>query len=102
MGLYKITLSLTKENILKKVSEYQVFSYYLGCDFKSGVVMSSPLRQDDKPSFSIFTDRKGTLRFKDFGTGDTGDCFTLIQKLFGIDFYSSLIRISEDFKLDLM
>ena len=67
--------------ILKKefiISEYQIFSYYLGRDFKSGVVMNSPLRQDDKPSFSIFTDRKGTLRFKDFGTGDTGDCFTLI------------------------
>jgi hypothetical protein len=102
MGLYKITLSLTKENILKKLSIYQIFSYYLGCDFKSGVVMNSPLRQDDKPSFSVFTDRKGILRFKDFGTGDTGDVFTFIQKLFGIDFYSSLIRINEDFKLDLM
>ena len=102
MGLYKITLSLTKDNVLNIVSEYQIFSYYLGCDFKSGVVMNSPLRQDDKPSFSIFTDRKGTLRFKDFGTGDTGDCFTLIQQIFGIDFFSSLIRICEDFKLDLM
>ena len=102
MGLYKITLSLNKDNVLNKVSEYQIFSYYLGCDFKSGVVMNSPLRQDDKPSFSIFTDRKGTLRFKDFGTGDTGDCFTFLQQLFGTDFYSSLIRITEDFKLDLM
>ena len=64
--------------------------------------MNSPLRQDDKPSFSIFTDRKGTLRFKDFGNGDTGDCFTFIQRLFGNDFYSSLVRINEDFKLDLM
>ena len=102
MGLYKITPSLTKDSVLKKISEYQIFSYYLGCDFKSGVVMNSPLRQDDKPSFSIFTDRKGTLRFKDFGTGDTGDCFTFIQRLFGNDFYSSLVRINEDFKLDLM
>lgn len=102
MGLYKITLSLNKDNVLNLISEYQIFSYYLGRDFKSGVVMNSPLRQDDKPSFSVFTDRKGTLRFKDFGTGSTGDCFTLIQQMFGIDFYSSLVRISEDFKLDLM
>ena len=99
---YKITLSLTKDHILDKISQYQLFSYYLGCDFKSGVVMNSPLRQDDKPSFSIFTDRKGTLRFKDFGNGDTGDSFTFIQTLFGCDFYSALIRINEDFKLDLM
>ena len=86
MGLYKITLSLNKDNVLNLISEYQIFSYYLGRDFKSGVVMNSPLRQDDKPSFSVFTDRKGTLRFKDFGTGSTGDCFTLIQQMFGIDF----------------
>ncbi len=99
---YKITLSLTKDHILDKISQYQLFSYYLGCDFKSGVVMNSPLRQDDKPSFSIFTDRKGTLRFKDFGNGDTGDAFTFIQTLFGCDFYSALVRINEDFKLDLM
>jgi len=100
--MYKITISLTKDAILKKLSEYQIFSYYIGRDFKSGVVMNSPLRKDDKPSFSIFSDRKGTLRFKDFGTGESGDCFTFIQRLFQIDFYSSLIRINEDFKLDLM
>ena len=88
---YKITVSLTKSHVLNKISQYELFSYYLGCDFKSGVVMNSPLRQDDKPSFSIFTDRKGTLRFKDFGTGDTGDCFTLIQQLFGIDFHIQAI-----------
>ena len=97
-----MTPSLTKETVLNKVSEYQIFSYYLGGDFKSGAVMNSPLRQDDKPSFSVFTDRKGTLRFKDFGTGDTGDAFTFIQRLFGNDFYSALVRINEDFKLDLM
>ncbi len=102
MGIYKITLSLNKDNILSKLSEYQIFSYYLGSDFKSGVVMNSPLRQDDKPSFSIFTDRRGTLRYKDFGTGETGDVFTFIQQLFRIDFFSSLVRINEDFKLDLM
>ena len=102
MVTYKLTPSLTKENVLKRIGEYQMFSYYLGCDFKSGVIMKSPLRQDDTPSFSIFTDRKGTLRFKDFGTGDTGDVFTFIQRLFGNDFYSCLIRLNEDFKLDLM
>jgi hypothetical protein len=47
-----MTPSLTKETVLNKVSEYQIFSYYLGGDFKSGAVMNSPLRQDDKPSFS--------------------------------------------------
>ena len=101
-NIYKITLSLNKDNILDKISQYQIFSYYLGRDFKSGVVMNSPLRQDDKPSFSIFTDRKGTLRYKDFGNGETGDAFTFIQSLFGCDFYSALVRINEDFKLDLM
>ena len=102
MVTYKLTPSLTKENVLKRIGEYQIFSYYLGCDFKSGVIMKSPLRQDDTPSFSIFTDRKGVLRFKDFGTGDTGDVFTFIQRLFGNDFYCCLIRLNEDFKLDLM
>tara|TARA_R100000152_G_C6764157_1_gene188703 strand:+ start:377 stop:1411 length:1035 start_codon:yes stop_codon:yes gene_type:complete len=100
--MYKINISLTKEAVLNKISSYQIFSYYLGRDFKSGIVLSSPFRQDDKPSFSLFTDRKGTIRYKDFGTGESGDCFNFIQKKFGIGFYDCLIRINNDFKLDLM
>tara|TARA_R110000737_G_scaffold348934_1_gene383938 strand:+ start:714 stop:1730 length:1017 start_codon:yes stop_codon:yes gene_type:complete len=100
--MYKINIQLTKEAILKKLSEYQIFSYYIGRDFKSGIVINSPFRQDDKPSFSIFVDRKGTIRYKDFGTGESGDCFNFIQKKLNINFYDSLIQINTDFNLELM
>ena len=100
--MYKINIQLTKEAILNKISMYQIFSYYIGRDFKSGIVMNSPFRQDDKPSFSLFVDKKGTIRYKDFGTGESGDCFNFVQKKFGINFYDALIQINKDFNLELM
>ena len=100
--MYKINIQLSKEAVLKKISEYQIFSYYLGRDFKSGIVMNSPFRQDDKPSFSLFTDKRGTIRYKDFGTGESGDCFSFIQKKFNIHFFDALIQINSDFNLELM
>jgi hypothetical protein len=46
-------------------------------------VVRSPLRDDDRhPSFSIFADGR---RFKDHGTGLTGDSFTLYQAAKGMN-----------------
>ena len=42
----------------------------------------SPLRNDRKPSFSIYNDDR---LFKDFGTGDKGDVVTFVSIAAGID-----------------
>ena len=95
--------TLTTENILNKISDYQIFSYYLGSNFTINKVFSSPFRTDRTPSFCIFRTSEGNLMFKDLARGDTGDCFTFAGKILGIfNFTRLLVQINIDFKLNLI
>jgi hypothetical protein len=59
--------------------------------------MSSPFRQDKNPSFGIFKSNKySTLLYKDYGTGNTGNCVQFVQELFNISYRESLIKILDD------
>lgn len=88
---------ITKEELLKKYSDYDIFKYYLG-DFELGDTYHSPLRHDDSiPSFNIFySKRHGCLLFKDFA-GRRGDCIRFVQYLLGLKSYNETIqRINSD------
>ena len=93
---------LTIKEILKRITEYDIFRYYIGKDFRMGSI-SSPFRKDRNPSFDIFPS-KGTVRkimYKDHVTGDTGSCFDLVMKLYGVGLSRSLDIINHDFDLKL-
>lgn len=69
-------LNITKDMVLKHADEYSIFCQYLGFNPVVGQLYVSPLRKDNNPSFGLFYRRGNrTLLFKDFGTGETGDCF---------------------------
>jgi hypothetical protein len=93
---------LTIDEILKQISEYDIFQYYIGKGFKIGSICS-PLRDDRNPSFDVFyspnTVRK--IMFKDHGTGESGSCFDLVMKLYGVGFKDALRIIDNDFQLGL-
>jgi hypothetical protein len=75
---------ITKDDVLKKISEYEIYSLYLGFKPVIGELYISPLRADNNPSFGIFKARKtGNLLFKDLGTGESGDCFKLASLIEG-------------------
>lgn len=92
---------LTRDNILNRVSEYHVFAYYLGFNFTIGKAFTSPFRKDKTPSFCVFRTTSNNLMYKDFATGDTGDMFSLIERKYGLNFYSTLLQINKDFNLKL-
>lgn len=72
------TMSL--RDLLDKLDDYAIFSYYLG-NFKVNKLMNSPLRSDDKnPSFAIFRSRTGGLLYKDHGTGDGGNAIDFVKR----------------------
>lgn len=72
-------MSLSLRDLLEKVDDYTIYSYYLG-SFKPGKLMNSPLRNDDKmPSFAIFQGKTGGLLFKDHGTGESGNALKFIK-----------------------
>ena len=51
---------LTKEDILAKVKQEQIFTYYIGESITSGTKITSPLRNDSVPSFAVFYHKNGS------------------------------------------
>ena len=89
-----------QNDILDCITDSQIFSYYLGGIPKRPI--SSPLREDKVPSFSLFySDKHDRIFFKDFATGETGDAFVFVMRLLGYDkITDTFIRIAKDFGLD--
>lgn len=92
---------ITKEDILKHVTQEQIYGFYIGEDIKSLGVYHSPLREDNIPSFALYFHRvnPNTLMFKDFATNDCGDFVVLVMKLFNINYANALFKIAYDFGL---
>jgi hypothetical protein len=95
------SIGLTKEIILDKVSQYQIFKYYCK-NFQEGRIFCSELREDSTPSCKIYNNG-GNLLYFDYGTREKHDCFSYVQakhkKLYGIDlnFGEVLKVIAADF-----
>ncbi|MBQ2503342.1 MAG: toprim domain-containing protein [Lachnospiraceae bacterium] len=77
------------------MSDAEILQRYMGLkDFPCSI--SSPLREDDEhPSFS-FTERNGTVFWKDFGTGEVGTATSLMAKLWNVSYSEALLKIKFD------
>lgn len=95
------------EWILSRVTEYEIYSHYLG-QFKVGAIYNSPFRKDKNPSFGVYySKRYNKLLFKDHGTGDCGDIIKFVSLYTGLSDYSDILNniveqlhITKDTKLD--
>jgi len=90
------TTKVSKELILSKVTEYDIFRYYIGKNIKLGTIVKSPLRKEDNPSFGIFKSKSGVLLFNDFATSTKGDCFIFVSKLHNLTYNKTLKLIYDD------
>ena len=92
---------LSKENILRKVSEYQIFRYFCRNFKELNTKFRSDLREDNSPTVSIALIGQ-RLYYKDFGYPDHSfDCFGYIKQKYNLDFYGALIHIDGCFGLGL-
>lgn len=92
---------LSKEVILDKIRDIDIFSYYCPKFKKLGVKFCSDLREDNTPSVSI-VNWQGKLLYKDFGHPEhTFDCFSYVMHKFSCSFYDALRLIDYDFNLNL-
>ena len=64
----------------------------LGLAGTPGKCVCSPLREDRSPSFSVC---KNGTRFKDFGTGESGDVFDLVARVRGCDSAAAIAWVKE-------
>jgi DNA primase len=96
-------VELSPDNILKMISEYDIYKMYMPHqNWKINVVTYSPFRNEKHPSF-IIGYRGGALRFIDFGdSSKKGGCFDFVMMLFNIPLREALMMIDRDFDLGIM
>lgn len=84
-----------KEDILNRTTEFNILTYYLGIK-KIPCLIQSPLRNDSKPSFGLYSKDGITIKYKDFSTNDTGGTFDLLSKLWNKSFKEVLDKVYKD------
>jgi hypothetical protein len=98
--MIKTRKELSSENILKLISEYDIFKYYVS-NFKSlHNSFVSDLRKDKNPTCRIFVNNQNKLTYKDFN-GFSGNCFQYVKEKYSCDYNTALNIINRDFNLNL-
>lgn len=88
----KLPANLTLDYILSRVSEYDIYTHYLG-QIKVGAIYNSPFRKDKNPSFGIYySKRTKQLLFKDHGTGECGNVVKFVSLYTGLTNYDEILR----------
>lgn len=95
-------VELTIENILARISPFDIFTFYMPNKWRVNEATYSPFRKENNPSFSI-NNRLGTLSFIDFtNTKYKGDCFTFVKMLFNLNNMDEVLKmIDRDFNLGI-
>jgi len=95
---YGNTVRLTKETILNKVSQSQIFQYYLGYTPEEGKRYTNPGRTDKKPDCYFYV-KNGKIRFRDPAMPLDEDCFGIVMYMERCNFPVALETIAKDFGL---
>lgn len=87
--------SISLEDILKKTTESNILYFYLGIT-DIPCIINSPLREDKRPSFGLYSRDGKRIFYTDLSTGDRGGLFDLLSKMWGIPYVEVLERIDKD------
>lgn len=93
-------IPLLKDEVLKRITEEEIFERYLQLPVDENVQYINPLRVDSNPGCKYYHNNQGRLRFKDFSKGYNWDCFSLVQYIYSCSFIDALRIIVKDFKLN--
>lgn len=102
--MFEVKEPLTLENILNKISDYDIFKAYCP-NFKEidkkFIATLNRSKEESLPSANI-TYYRGQLWYKDFGRPDKAmDCFSYVQAKYNVSFVQALNIINLDFNLGL-
>ena len=95
MAISKGKSSVSLDDILSKVTEADILSYYLGVT-EVPCIINSPLRQDRRPSFGLYSSDGIRIFYIDLATKDSGGLFDLLGKMWNCGFKEVLSKINED------
>lgn len=94
--------NLDIETILSKISEYDIFRYYLpNKKWEVNRVTHSPFRNESRPSFTIYS-KDNRLFYLDFSDPHyRGGCFDFVKQLLNVGHNECLEMIDRDFNLGI-
>jgi hypothetical protein len=89
---------------IKDVPEEWVYEYYLNLKEKltgQDIKMLSAFNSKDKvPSMFVYFDTtSSTYKFKDFSSGNQGNCWNLVQHLYNLSFGEAAAKIINDYQV---
>ncbi len=88
--------SVSLQDVLNVTTEADIASRYLGIQ-TIPCVMQSPLRQDNHPSFGVYSPDGVEVNYIDFSTHEGGRIFTLLTRMWNTSFEEVCARIYNDF-----
>lgn len=87
--------SLTVDDVRAVTTDAAVASHYLYVN-SIPTKINSPYRRDDKPSLGLYSFDGEKIMFKDFGTNEGGDIYTLLSKMWNIDRHKVYEKVYKD------
>ena len=93
----KAKSSETVEEVMARISQGDILYHYFNITTLPALI-SSPLRRDLHPSFSIYSPDGEKVRYIDYATGERGDIYTLMQQYFHLSFSEVIRKISVEVK----
>ena len=85
-GVPKNSVSL--EDIMNRVTEVDILSFYLNIK-EIPCVIHSPFREDNRPSFGLYLSNNGRIYYKDYATNENGGIFDLLGNLWKCNYKES-------------
>jgi len=90
---------INRDYVSEEIDDLLIFRFYVG-NFVLGKKVKSPLRSGGHISISLGTkDASLSLRYKDWVTGEVGDCFKLISRMNNITYNEAIHKVACDFGL---
>lgn len=93
------SLQITKDEILKHITELQIFEKY--CSNYNGLEnkFKSEFYNDTKPACRIVISKSGIPYYKDYGNGDYFTAFEYVSRKYGSNYHETCNIIANDFNL---
>lgn len=87
--------TISRANILEQVSEADILGYYLNIT-EIPILIHSPLRRDDNPSFYLYSPNGSDVNYIDFSSNDRGGCMSLLMHIWNCSRSQVYTKIQDD------
>ena len=87
--------SITLEDVLARTTEFDILYHYFNVS-ELPTIIHSPLRQDNRPSFGLYTLDGKRVHYTDLATKDRGGLFDLLMKYWGESYKGMLNHLWKD------